>query len=415
MKKITLFFRHCADALNRWYKSFRRPETAERDNNSRQREKPSDCLVQMEEFLNRHYAFRFNQLTEQTEYRETSDPKNTFRSLGKRDQNTICMAVCHAGINCWDRDVARYVNSRNMEEYHPFRLFIDALPAWDGMDRLEMLALRVSGNPVWVRGFRRWLLALMAQWMGTNNAHANSVAPVLVSSVQGIGKSTFWKSLLPPQLQEYYSDSYDPSNPSQAEQKLARFGLINLDEMDKYSPTRMATLKNLMQMASLNIKKAYQKNYVALPRIASFAATSNYKELLTDPTGSRRFLCVETNKIIDCTGIDHAQVYAQLKQLILGGKRYWFSKEEEHEIQQNNAAFYRPSPGEEVFRTCFRAAYLNETCKELTGMEIFHLMKQRNPSALQGFSPRAFGKMLSSIGVEHVHTRMGNRYKVVGI
>lgn len=103
-------------------------------------------------------------------------------------------------------------------------------------------------------------------------------------------------------------------------------GLLNLDEFDKYAPTKMPLLKNLMQMASLSLCKAYQKNYRSLPRIASFIGTSNRKDLLTDPTGSRRFICVLVEYPIDCEGIDYAQLYAQLKAEILAGEHYWFTK-----------------------------------------------------------------------------------------
>lgn len=96
----------------------------------------------------------------------------------------------------------------------------------------------------------------------------------------------------------------------------------------------MPLLKNLMQMASLSLCKAYQKNYRALPRIASFIGTSNRKDLLTDPTGSRRFICVEVEHPIDCEAIEHEQLYAQLKVAILSGQRYWFTKEEEQELQK---------------------------------------------------------------------------------
>ena len=107
-------------------------------------------------------------------------------------------------------------------------------------------------------------------------------------------------------------------------------------------------MKNLMQMASLSLCKAYQKNYRVLPRIASFIGTSNRKDLLTDPTGSRRFICVEVEHPIDCEAIEHEQLYAQLKVAILSGQRYWFTKEEEQELQKSNLSFYRQGPVEDV-------------------------------------------------------------------
>ena len=91
-------------------------------------------------------------------------------------------------------------------------------------------------------------------------------------------------------------------------------GLINLDEFDKYAEKKMPLLKNLMQMSSLHVCKAYQRNFRDLPRIASFIGTSNRFDLMSDPTGSRRFFCVEVEKPIDCEGIEHEQIFAQLKR-----------------------------------------------------------------------------------------------------
>ena len=57
-------------------------------------------------------------------------------------------------------------------------------------------------------------------------------APVLVSGRQGLGKSTFCRNLLPPELSAYYTDSVDVANTARMEQLLVEMGLINLDEFD---------------------------------------------------------------------------------------------------------------------------------------------------------------------------------------
>lgn len=91
------------------------------------------------------------------------------------------------------------------------------------------------------------------------------------------------------------------------------FGLINLDEFDRLPDRKMVLLKNWMQMAGMNVRKAHAKHFHPLPRLASFIGTTNQKNLLSDPTGSRRFLCVEVQSKINCEGIEHDQIYAQLK------------------------------------------------------------------------------------------------------
>lgn len=375
----------------------------------------TDAMLQMEAYLENHYEFRFNRLTEETEYRMRKEKRGGFRVVGQRELNSFCIAARKEGIDCWDRDISRFIFSGNIAEYHPFHLFMDELPEWDGTDRVEALACRVSGKALWIKGFHRWMLGMTAQWLDMDSLHANSVSPILVSRKQGKQKSTFCKMLLPEELQRYYTDSFDLTAQSAAERKLTDYALINMDEFDKFPVRKMALLKNLMQIVRPNIRKAHQKNFASLPRIASFIATSNQKELLTDPTGSRRFLCVEVESKIDCSPIDHAQLYAQLKAELLAGQRYWFSSEEESEVMANNVAFYKHPVEEDVFRSCFRAAAYGENALLLSAAEIFQRLKKYNPSAMRSVSAGNFGKFLSSLGIERKHTEHGNYYVVVEI
>ena len=398
--------------------------------------KAKSCSLMQEvtAFLTSRYRFRFNVLTEETEVAEVTnnipDTHLRYTKVDERWMNTLSMEAIETGIDCWDRDIQRFVRSRRISEYHPFTAYFEQLPEWDGKDRVSALARRVSDDPVWVNGFHRWMLGLSAQWMqfhpDTNNANsanransinrANSVAPLLVSSRQGLGKSTFCRLLMPDALKAYYTESYDLSSPASAEAKLAACGLINLDEFDKLSASKMPLLKNLMQASALNIRKAYKRSASALPRIASFIGTSNREDLLVDRTGSRRFLCVSLEHAIDCvTPVEHEQLYAQLTAELLSGERSWFNKEEEQAIQQHNALFYKHIPEEEVFRLCFRLATEADHPQEvltLSATQLFERMKSAHPSVMRGMTAYSLSRILPQLG-ERVHTAKGNVYRVV--
>ena len=396
--------------------------------------KSSSLMQEVTAFLTSRYRFRFNVLTEETEVAEVTnnipDTHLRYAKVDERWMNTLSMEAIETGIDCWDRDIQRFVRSRRISEYHPFTAYFEQLPEWDGTDRVSALARRVSDNPVWVNGFHRWMLGLSAQWMqfwsDTNNANsanransinrANSVAPLLVSSRQGLGKSTFCRLLMPDALKAYYTESYDLGSPASAEAKLAACGLINLDEFDKLSASKMPLLKNLMQASALNIRKAYKRSASALPRIASFIGTSNREDLLVDRTGSRRFLCVSLEHAIDCTTpVEYEQLYAQLKAELLSGERSWFNKEEEQAIQQHNALFYKHIPEEEVFRLCFRFATQEDHPQEvltLSATQLFERMKSAHPSVMRGMTAYSLSRILPQLG-ERVHTAKGNVYRVV--
>ena len=393
--------------------------------------KSHTLMQEVTAFLTSRYRFRFNVLTEETEVAEVTnnipDTHLRYTKVDERWMNTLSMEAIETGIDCWDRDIQRFVRSRRISEYHPFTAYFEQLPEWDGKDRVSALARRVSDDPVWVNGFHRWMLGLSAQWMqfhpDTNNANransinrANSVAPLLVSSRQGLGKSTFCRLLMPDALKAYYTESYDLGSPASAEAKLAACGLINLDEFDKLSASKMPLLKNLMQASALNIRKAYKRSASALPRIASFIGTSNREDLLVDRTGSRRFLCVSLEHAIDCvTPVEHEQLYAQLKAELQSGERSWFNKEEEQAIQQHNALFYKHIPEEEVFRLCFRFATQEDHPQEvltLSATQLFERMKSAHPSVMRGMTAYSLSRILPRLG-ERVHTAKGNVYRVV--
>ena len=384
--------------------------------------KSRSLMQEVTTFLTSRYRFRFNVLTEETEVAGVgngiSDDHLRYAKVDERWMNSLSLEAIEAGIDCWDRDIQRFVRSRRISEYHPFTAYFEQLPEWDGKDRVSALARRVSDDPVWVNGFHRWMLGLSAQWMQfrSDTNRANSVAPLLVSSRQGLGKSTFCRLLMPDVLKAYYTESYDLGSPASAEAKLAACGLINLDEFDKLSASKMPLLKNLIQTSALNIRKAYKRSASALPRIASFIGTSNREDLLVDRTGSRRFLCVSLEHAIDCTtSVEHEQLYAQLKAELLSGERSWFNKEEEQTIQRYNALFYKHVPEEEVFRLCFRFATEEDHPQEvltLSATQLFERMKSAHPSAMRGMTAYSLSRILPQLG-ERVHTAKGNVYRVV--
>ena len=167
--------------------------------------KAKSCSLMQEvtAFLTSRYRFRFNVLTEETEVADAANITNIvnnipdthlrYAKVDERWMNSLSMEAIETGIDCWDRDIQRFVRSRRISEYHPFTAYFEQLPEWDGKDRVSALARRVSDDPVWVNGFHRRMLGLSAQWMQfrPDTNRANSVTPLLVSSRQGLGKSTF--------------------------------------------------------------------------------------------------------------------------------------------------------------------------------------------------------------------------------
>ena len=165
--------------------------------------KQKRMMQRLSRYLKPRYAFRYNLLTERTEYaRLNTEATNSvhhlaYKPVDNRTLNGIALSAIENGVNCWDRDIRRFVESDHVQAYHPFELYFKNLPEWDGKDRVTELAKRVSDKDVWIRSFHRWMLAVTAQWTGSGNRgrRANSVAPLLVSPTQGLGKSTLFDFL----------------------------------------------------------------------------------------------------------------------------------------------------------------------------------------------------------------------------
>ena len=80
---------------------------------------------QVIDFLKVRYDFRYNLLTEETEFRPSGQRDISFCRIDKRELNTFCLEAHKEGINCWDKDLQRYIYSTLVESYHPFRLYIN--------------------------------------------------------------------------------------------------------------------------------------------------------------------------------------------------------------------------------------------------------------------------------------------------
>ncbi len=334
--------------------------------------------LKMEEFMNRRYDFRYNLMAGGPEYRE----KNTFcfdyRPVTDRVLNSIALNAQKEGLQLWDRDVRRFVFSDRIPDYAPIEDYLTRLPVWDGKDRIRPLAARIPCDNVrWEQLFYTWFLSMVAHWQGRDKQHGNSLSPLLVGG-QGCGKSTFCFNLLPSDLNKYYTDSIDFSKKRDAELYLTRFGLINIDEFDQVSARHQGFLKHLLQKPVVNVRKPHATQVESVKRYASFIATSNHTDLLGDPSGSRRFICIEVKGLIDNDQpIDYLQLYAQAVAALKNNERYWLTHEEEVSQMQANEAFQQRPLFEDLFFQYYRpASHKEEGLKSLPERSTYRCKKR---------------------------------------
>lgn len=373
-------------------------------------------MAQLDDFMSRRYEFRRNKLRGDMEYREQCSFCFRFRPVTDEVINTISIEAQKEGIELWDRDVKRFIFSTVTPSYDPLEVYLGNLPAWDGKDRIRSLAdsLPVE-NGKWRDRFYIWFLGVVAQWRQMDRMHANSVVPLIVGP-QGCGKSTWCRSLLPPELREYYAESLDFSSRREAEMALGRFALINLDEFDSISSRQQAFLKHLLQKPEVKIRQPYGQSIHSRQRYGSFMATCNNLDLLADPTGSRRFLCIELNGQIDNSRtICYEQLYAQALEALKRGERYWFTHEEEVAIMQDNRRFQQCPAEEQLLLQYYRKAESGEEGLWLSATEMLLDMQKRSGVHLSRTNMNTFARVLIKNEIAKRHTMRGNLWHVIKV
>lgn len=373
-------------------------------------------VMQMDEFMRRRYEFRFNQLTSQVECRQRNSFDFYFRPVDKRLMSSITMNAQYEGIKLWDKDVVRYLNSDRVPVYQPVEEFLYDLPRWNGKDYIGDLARRVPcDNPHWEQLFRRWFLGMIAHWRGLSKNHANSTSPILVGP-QAYRKSTFCRLILPPCLQAYYTDSIDFSRKRDAELYLNRFLLINMDEFDQIGVNQQPFVKHILQKPVVNTRRPNASAVEELRRYASFIGTSNHKDLLTDTSGSRRYIGVEVMGVIDVIRpIDYEQLYAQAMTALYHNERYWFDEKEEAILTEANQEFEQSPAIEQLFLVYYRVAEDEEEGEWMLAADILQRIQKASKMKFSPGQVNYFGRILQRLGVKSYRKTHGVYYHVVAV
>ena len=357
--------------------------------------------LMLREFMSQRYVLRHNVIQDAEEYRLNTSWDMRFKPLDDRVMGKMVEEARLRGIDVWDKDIKRYVRSSEVKSYNPVESFLNSVRGtWDGRDRIRELAATVkTRNPHWGEWFYRWFLSMTAQWLGIMGQYGNSVAPILIGR-QGYRKSTFCRNLLPDELQFGYTDQLDFSSKKEIDRTICQYLLVNLDEFDQLSRrSQDGYLKNLLQRADIRARKPYKGQVSLMRRYASFIGTSNQSDLLTDPSGSRRYLCIELQAPIDtATRPNYRQLYAQAVQAVEGGERYWFDDTDVEEVMQSNREFMNLSTSQMLFHDYFQPAdsEFEEGAEWASSGELLEELKKHTGSRTN-MSTMSFGRYLKNL------------------
>ena len=378
----------------------------------------SDNIMRMIGFLCKKYDFRYNSVMKFTEYRPKDKDYWGYQPVDARVQKRMTLEVQLANIRVSIKDVRNYLESDLLSTYNPVEDFLfKCAGKWDGKDYIRALARTVpTDNPYWEDWFYTWFLAMVNQWRSySHRKYGNSVAPLLISK-QGYNKSTFCRSLVPPEVQWGYNDNLVLSEKRQVLQAMCQALLLNLDEFNQISPqVQQGFLKNIIQLPSVKMKPPYGSHVQEFPRMASFIATSNMEDILSDPSGNRRFLGVELTGPIDVSQLpNYEQLYAQALAALQAGEKTYFDAEQTKLIMASNRKFEVISPVDQYFNLYFDLTDDAKLGEYLTAAEIFQELKSHIGSSVKLSNLISFGRKLSQMpSIHRKRFNDGMRYLVV--
>ena len=310
--------------------------------------------------------------------------RDYWREMTKQDINSIvcqCAQECQTNITL--REVMTVLHSDLVPQVHPLREYVLSCRPWQGeVDWIDFIAQQVcvcdttstatssetnyskalyssqsersETDRLWRLCFKKWFVAMVASWM--RDEVVNHQVLVLIGK-QGIYKTTWLEHLIPPHLRAYCCKLANANQLTTADRlRIAEFGLINLDELDAMTPRELNQMKSIITSIDVNERAAYAYTKERRIRLASFCASSNRRDFLTDITGNRRWLPFEVESIQDpfCTSLPYEQLYAQAWALVQDPTfNYWFDLNEIEVMEEHNQHFRDESNEEQLLPILF--------------------------------------------------------------
>lgn len=376
-------------------------------------------MEMLEEYLLENYEFRHNVLSDKFEIRERKG-EQAFRTLSREAFNTLTRRIKKDGleITSLKQNLEEFIYSEETLSFDPITHYLSHLPQWDGQNHIGKLFGRIPGITTEQQYLLAiWLRSAVAHWLNMDMLHGNETVITLIGR-QGCGKSTFCARLLPEHLRCYYLDHLNLANKFDKEMALTSNLLVNLDELEQIKPSQHAELKQALSKNRVNGRPIFGRAQNDRRRFASFVSTTNNPRPLTDPTGSRRFLCIQIpdKQILDNDGeIDYLQLYAQVVHELREEKmRYWYTEEEVKRIQELNADYQQVTDLGTMIETCLRHPEENEVVVPLTTAQISEVINRTYPGVQMGagFCVK-LGIMLKRMEFQRRSMGKGQEYYIV--
>lgn len=287
-----------------------------------------------------------------------------WQEVDKRKVNTIaCNCATETGVSVSAQEILTVLNSEDIPSVNPLREYLNSLPEYtpSSVSFIDWLSSQVhvmGEQERWRVCFRKWFVAMVASWL--YDGVVNQQVLVLIGK-QGIYKTTWLEHLMPPCLRAYQTKMTNVRDLNKDERlRIAEFGLINIDEIDSMNDRELNQLKSLVTTSDVNERAAYGYTKDRRLRIASFCASGNNREFLTDQTGNRRWLPFDVESIESPfnwgDSFPYEQIYSEALYLLKQGFNYWFDLDDIAALENHVESFQKVSNEAELLPVYFSPA-----------------------------------------------------------
>lgn len=217
--------------------------------------------------------------------------------------------------------------------YHPIREFLDALPEWDGIDRVDTLLIDylAADDNVYVRAVTRKALCGAVRRVLEPGCKFDTM--LVLNGPQGVGKSTLISRL----GGEWFSDSLSLSDTKDktAAEKLQGYWILEIGELAGLRKAEVETLRSFLSRQNDIYRAAFGKRATPHPRQCIFVGTTNAESgYLRDITGNRRFWPVRTpgGGRLHSWELDQyevQQIWAEVLERVKAGEKLYLTADED--------------------------------------------------------------------------------------
>jgi predicted P-loop ATPase len=326
-------------------------------------ERMLNVVADAEKFIYYTYELRKNQIT--------GDLEIDGRSISNVDLNTIIIACKKKFPKISSQTVGEILYSNSTPSYDPFKIFFDGAPEGHYFGNLEKLIASIeTDTPNHGLFIKKWMVGMV------RSAYEGKHSPLclILCGGQNTGKTEWFRRLLPPELSDYFAEcKFDYGKDDEA--LMAKKLILLDDEMSGKSKTEEAQLKNRTSKQSITLRLPYDKIPTTLNRISMLCGTTNETDVLSDPTGNRRFLPINVTKINHehFNSINKANLLHECLHELRVGYNPDLTKEDIEVLNNSTQGFEATCPVEETIDVLFRPTTSGDFKIEyLTGTQIMN-------------------------------------------